>query len=119
MSKAEKEAVKNMPRSAYKSMLMSKLGMTKPTTKENKGALQRWTDEKWINLTAKLTDKKELPCGTKGKKQQAKDLPSVCRPKVKVNEKTPKSLSSQITDKQIKKAVELKKQGKRIVWSEL
>jgi len=105
--------------SAYRSMKLGADGKTKPTTKENKGALQRWTDEKWINLTAKLTDKKELPCGTKGKKQQEQDLPSVCRPKYKINEKTPKPLVSQITTRQINKAIELKKKGYRIIWSEL
>ena len=57
--------------SAYRSMKLAAEGKTKPTTKENKGALKRWTDEKWVNLTAKITDKKELPCGTKGKKQGA------------------------------------------------
>ena len=103
--------------SAYRSMKLAAEGKSKPTTKQNKGALKRWTEEEWINLTAKLTDEKELPCGTKGKKQ--KDLPSVCRPKYKVNEKTPKPLAGNVKPKQIKKAIAIKKKGDYIKWNEL
>ena len=98
-------------------MKLSAEGKSKPTTKENKGALKRWTEEEWINLTAKLTDKKELPCGTKGKKQGKK--PSVCRPKYKVNEKTPKPLAGQVSPQKIKKAIAIKKKGDYIKWNEL
>jgi len=109
MSKAEKY-------SAYKSMRLASEGKTKPTTKANKGALKRWTDEKWINLNA-LKDKGiELACGTKYKGQKE---PTVCRPKKKVNEKTPKPLAKDLSKKQIEKAVEIKKKGKRINWSKL
>ena len=104
--------------SAYRSMKLAQLRLTKPTTKSNKGALLDWTRAKWINLTALLTDKKKLPCGTKGKKQKEQNLPSVCRPSVRVNKKTPK-LASNFTDKQIKKAIELKKKGQRIFWDKL
>ena len=38
--------------SAYRSMHLGKLGLTKPSTKKNKGALLRWTKEKWLNLNA-------------------------------------------------------------------
>jgi hypothetical protein len=121
MSKAEKEAVKNMKPSAYKSMLMGKLNMTKSTPKKKQDLL-RWGSptkgEEWINLSAILTDKKELPCGTKGKKQKEKAIPTVCRPKKKVNEKTPK-LAGQYTKKQIEKAIKIKAKGKRIDWSKL
>jgi len=104
--------------SAYRSMKLAKLGLTKPTTKANRGALLNWTKEKWLNLTALLTDKKELACGTKGKKQKELGLPSVCRPSVRTNKKTP-MLAKEFSNKQIKKAIELKKKGKRINWSEL
>jgi len=104
--------------SAYRSMKLASEGKSKPTTKENKGALQRWTNERWVNLSALLTDKKELPCGTKGKKQKQKAIPTVCRPKKKVNEKTPK-LAGQFTKKQIEKAIKIKAKGKRIDWSKL
>jgi hypothetical protein len=104
--------------SAYRSMKLAKLGLTKPTTKANKGALLDWSKEKWLNLTALLTDNKKLPCGTKGKQQIEKDLPSVCRPSVKVNSKTPK-LASNFTDKQIKKAIKQKQKGERILWDYL
>jgi len=116
MSKAQKEAVKKMKPSAYKSMLSGKLGLNKSTPKK-KNDLLRWNrQEKWINLTALLTDNKELACGTKGKKQKEQNLPSVCRPKIKVNAKTPK-IANEFTKKQIKKAIEIKKQKKTINWN--
>jgi len=121
MSKAQKDAVKSMKPSAYRSMLMGKLGMTK-SSPEKKKDLTRWGSptkgEQWINLTAQLTDKKELPCGTKGKKQKIQNLPSVCRPKKKVNEKTPQ-LAKEYSTAQVKKAIEIKKKGKTIQWSKL
>jgi hypothetical protein len=122
MSKAEKEAVKRMKPSAYKSMLMGKLGMTEKTTKKTQDLL-RWGSptkgEQWVNLTATyITDKNKVyPCGQKGKQQMKKELPTVCRPKKKVNEKTPKPLAKDLTKKQIEKAIEIKKKGLRINWS--
>ena len=105
--------------SAYKSMRLGKL--SKPTTKENKGALLRWTKEDWVNLTALLTDNKKLPCGTKGKKQKEQNLPSVCRPSKQVSEITTKPLAKDLTIAQIKKAVEIKKKktNNRINWNKL
>ena len=88
------------------------------TTPEAKADLIRWGREKWLNLTAKITDNQKLPCGTKGKKQKELGLPSVCRPSVRISDKTP-SLASTFTDKQIKKAIEIKKNGKTIRWKEL
>jgi len=121
MSKAQKKEVKARKPSAYRSMLMGKLGMTKSTPAKKKD-LTRWGSptkgEQWINLTAQITDKKELPCGTKGKKQKEQGLKSVCRPKKKVNEKTPEIASSYSTA-QIKKAIAIKQKGKRINWKEL
>jgi hypothetical protein len=119
MSKAEKEAVKKMKPSAYKSMMLGKLGMNK-SSPEKKKDLLRWGSptmgEKWVNLSAFITDKiKDLPCGTKGKQQIKQNIPSVCRPSVKVNEKTPK-LAKEFTKKQIKKAIEIKKKNERINW---
>lgn len=124
MSKAQKEAVKQMKPSAYKSMLMGKLSMTKSNAKKKQDLL-RWGSptkgEQWINLTATyITDKdKEYPCGQKGKKQKQKKMPSVCRPKKKVNEKTPKPLAGQVSTQKIKKAIAIKKKGEYIKWSEL
>jgi len=100
--------------SAYKSM---KLKGNK-TTPEAKADLVRWGNEKWVNLTAQMTDKKNLKCGTKGKKQQELKLPSVCRPTIKINDKTP-VLANQYTKAQIKKAIEIKKKGNTIKWSKL
>ncbi len=109
MSKKEKH-------SAYRSMKLASEGKTKPTNKDNKGALQRWSDEKWLNLNALIYLGQELPCGTKYKNQKE---PTVCRPKKKISSKTPTPLAKDLTKKQIEKAIEIKKQGKRIDWSKL
>ena len=102
--------------SAYRSMHLGKLGLTKPSTKKNKGALLRWTKEKWLNLNA-LKDKNiMIPCGRKYKGQTE---PTVCRPSKKISKKTPKPLAKDLTIKQIKKAIEIKKKGKRINWKEI
>ena len=102
--------------SAYTSMRLSKLGLTKPTTKKNKGALIRWTKEKWINLNALKDENIILPCGRKYKGQTE---PTVCRPSKKISEKTPKPLAKNLTSKQIQKAIKIKKKGKRISWKDL
>jgi hypothetical protein len=100
--------------SAYKSMKTK----GNKTTPQEKKDLIRWGDEKWINLTAKITDNKTLACGIKGKKQQQLNLPSVCRPSIKVSQQTP-TLASSYTKTQIKKAIEIKKKGQTINWSNL
>lgn len=102
--------------SAYRSMKLASEGKTKPTNKSNKGALQRWSNEEWLNLNALLYLGMELPCGTKYKGQKE---PTVCRPKKKISEKTPTPLAKDLTKTQIEKAIEIKKQGKRIDWSKL
>ena len=110
-----KEKVLAMKPSAYRSMLMGKLKLTKSTSKKKK-SLIRWNKgEEWLNLNA-LVIGKELPCGTKFKGQ--KD-PTVCRPKIKADKHTPKPLAKDLTKSQIKKAIKIKKQGKRINWSKL
>jgi hypothetical protein len=118
----DKEKVLKMKPSAYRSMLMGKLGLTK-SNPEKKKDLIRWGNankgEKWINLTALITDKKKQPCGMKGKNQIKLNLPSVCRPSVRVNKKTPKPLASELSVQKIKKAIQIKKKGKRINWNEL
>jgi hypothetical protein len=111
-----KQQVKAQKPSAYKSMALSKLGLSKPVNKSNKGALLRWSGEKWLNLNA-LKDKGiEIPCGQKYKGQTE---PTVCRPKKKVNQKTPKPLAKDLTTKQIEASIKIKKTGKRIDWSKL
>jgi hypothetical protein len=116
-----REKVLKMKPSAYRSMMMGKLGLTKSSPQKKKDLL-RWGSptkgEKWINLTAKITDKKIQPCGMKGKKQKQLGLPSVCRPSVKVSNITPK-LAQDFTTKQIKKAIQIKKKGKTINWKKL
>jgi hypothetical protein len=100
--------------SAYKSMKTK----NNKTTPEARADLIRWTNEKWLNLTAKITDNKKLPCGTKGKKQKEMGLPSVCRPSIKISDKTPK-LSSNYTNQQIINAINIKSQGKTVKWADL
>jgi len=115
----EKKRILKMKPSAYKSMMLGKLNMSDSTPQKKKDLI-RWKNEKWENLSARITDgDKFYACGQKGKKQIKKDVPSVCRPSIKINNQTPKLLSKNITDKQIKKAVEIKKKGKRIDWREL
>jgi hypothetical protein len=101
--------------SAYKSMRLSSMDLNKT---ENTG-LKRWINEKWINLTALITDDKKLECGKKGKNQIKQNLPSVCRPSVKVNKDTPKILANNVSKSQIMKAIKMKKEGKRIIWGKL
>jgi hypothetical protein len=100
--------------SAYASMQIK----GNKTTAKDRANLIRWTREKWINLTAKMTDNETLACGTKGKKQKQLGLPSICRPTVKMSKDTP-TLASSYTKEQIKKAIEIKKTGKIIKWKEL
>ena len=81
------DAVLKMKPSAYRSMLMGKLGLTKKS-KKGRASLYRWGNqkrgEKWINLT--------------------------------VNDKTP-TLAREFTKAQIKKAIKIKQEGKMIRWN--
>lgn len=107
---------KQMKPSAYKSMQLGKEGKIK----DKNGGLDRWIRERWANLTPLTLGEKEFyECGEKSKKQmKIHNLPSVCRPTRKVNKDTP-TLAKEYDLKQIKKAVEIKKKGKRIDWSKL
>ena len=105
----------NEKHSAYRSMKLSKLGLSKPVNKKNKDNLLRWTRENWINLNALVDKGIELPCGTKYKNQLS---PTVCRPSIKISDKTPK-IASEFTEKQIRKAIEIKKSNNRVNWKDL
>ena len=115
MSKAEIEKVLKEKPSAYRSMKMSQFGIT-PKNKRNKNDLMNWTREEWLNLNALIDYDIELPCGQKYKGQTDK---TVCRPKKKVNEKTPTPLAYDLSEKQIRKAIKQKNKGKRIDWQNL
>ena len=108
----------NEKHSAYRSMKLSQLKLSKPTNKKNEGDLLRWQAEKWQNLTALLTDNKFYNCGSKGKKQIEMNLLSVCRPSKRISKETP-ILGSNYTKEQIMKAIEIKKRGGVIKWREL
>lgn len=110
--------------SAYKSMYLveeyERLG-GKLNKKLKKGGTATWNSESWKNLSPIAlgleTDIKKLPpCGKKHPKQ--KKNPTICRPTKKVNKNTT-SLAQSFTKAQITKALEIKKQGKRINWKEL
>ncbi len=101
-------------------MRLKKAGLNKePPTSAETLDLIRWKNEQWQNLTAKLTDQKFYACGSKGPKQKVLRLPSVCRPSKKVNEKTPSPLAGAYSVEEINKAIEIKKQGRRIMWKNL
>jgi hypothetical protein len=105
----------DMKPSAYRSMQLAKEGKTK----KKDGNLTRWINEKWRNLTPiMLGETGFFDCGEQSDQQKKLNFPSVCRPTVKVSEKTPK-LAQNFTKKQIKKAVEEKKKGNIISWSKL
>ncbi len=102
----------NQKPSAYRSMQMAKFGFTKPVKKNNQGDLERWTQEQWLNLNALLKNK-ELPCG---KKYEGQTSPTVCRPKLKISNKTPMPLAYDLSPTQIRNAINIKKQNKRVNW---
>ena len=105
-----------MKPSAYRSMSLAKQGKTK----EKDGNLKRWIDERWKNITPYalgVVSLRNAPeCGNS--KLNPKGQKSVCRPTVKVNRQTP-TLAQEYTKTQIKKAIDLKNKGKRIIWSKL
>jgi hypothetical protein len=112
--KAEaKEKFDKFP-SAYSSMWIvreykSRGGTYEESSKTSKGTTQ-WRRENWVNLTPFSEGKggkNSYACGEKAKNQAG---PSVCRPK---------AAAAKFTKTQIKKAVEIKKDGKRIDWSNL
>jgi len=112
-----KQIMKQKP-SAYRSMHIARLrGETSNKTNKNKNEndLQKWILEKWVNLNA-LIKGYNLPCG---KKYPGQTTPTVCRPSIKIDNKTPTPLSGELTNKQIKKAIKIKQSGKRITWKEL
>ena len=110
----------NQKPSAYRSMRLAKYGLTKKPQKKDKNELKKWTNEKWQNLTALITDGIFKNCGDKGKIQRKLDLPSVCRPSIKIDNKTSKPLVKDLTMEQIKKAIKIKQSGKnRINWQNL
>jgi hypothetical protein len=115
MSKAQKEAVLASKPSAYRSMQLSALGLSKPN-KDNKGALKTWVRENWINLNALKDMGIYIPCG---QKYPGQTEPTVCRPRYKVGNKTPSPLADDLTKRQIEKAIEIKKKGLRINWKDL
>jgi hypothetical protein len=107
-----------MKPSAYRSLQLGKEGKTNSTQAE-KEDLKRWVKEDWRNLTPlTLGDTKFYTCGRKSQQQIKEGLPSICRPSIKVNSNTP-DIASKYSMAQLKKAVQIKKEGKRIDWNKL
>lgn len=107
----------DMKHSAYRSMQLAKQGKTK----KKDGKLRRWVKEEWINLSPYLRDiikniSDSPACGDSSKNKKGDK--SICRPLKKVSNKTPK-LATEYTKKEIKKALNIKNQGKRIEWNKL
>lgn len=105
-----------MKHSAYRSMQLAK----ENKTKKKDGNLRKWINEDWRNLTPYaeniVKSLKDTPeCGKPHPKQKGK---TICRPLKRLDEKTPK-LASSYSKKQLKEAINLKNQGKRITWSKL
>jgi len=108
----------NAKPSAYRSMQLASLGLSKPTNKDNKGALLRWTKENWVNLNALKDMGIYIRCG---KKYPGQTDPTVCRPRYKISNKTPSPLADDLSKEQIEIAISIKKKkGKnRINWKDL
>lgn len=113
---------KHKKHSAYKSMFLIKTykDLGGRIEEPKKSGTKKWLKEKWVNLTPIATGKiksvKNAPkCGEKAKNQKK---PSICRPSVKVDKKTPQ-LAQSYSKSQLKKALDTKKKGKVIKWDKL
>ncbi len=105
----------DMKPSAYRSMHLAR----KNKTKVNDGKLRIWINEKWVNLNAIKDLGIILPCGKKYENQKE---PTVCRPLYDMTtryHKTPKPLALDLSNEQIKKAIDIKKKNKRINWKKI
>lgn len=110
--------------SAYKSLATINYykemgGKINPKAKKKGMGVKKWLKEDWRNLTPYVIGNvkkiKDAPkCGNKGSSQGKN--PSICRPYKKIDSTTP-VLATKYTKAQMKKALELKKQGKRIIWN--
>ena len=109
--------------SAYKSMYIidkyEKAGGKLKGKRNNN--LDRWRDERWVNLTGVALGKTKLKdapeCGIKDKNQGKN--PSICRPSINTNKQKQIKLASDFNKKQLKKALDIKKKNKNIKWNEL
>ena len=106
--------------SAYKSLALVKKYKSmggRVDEKRSKGGLKTWIQEDWRNLTPYATGKvKSIKATPKcGQKAEGQKLPSVCRP---LKSKTI-STAQEFTREQVRKAVDIKKKGGRIIWSKL
>ena len=111
----KKEIIKKYPKhSAYRSMLIQKeykkVFMDKYKDnkqpyldkKPKKDKLNRWLDERWINVYAYINENKIVECGND---EYVKF--SACRPLVKVNEETPMTIDELLKKHGKKKLNEL------------
>ena len=122
--RVKREIYDNIPKhSAYRSGMIMKTykyrGGKVKETGDGKN-LSRWFKEKWVNLTpygeGLVNNKLVYACGERHPDQKG---PSVCRPSVKIDSKKTPIVAQKFDRAQIKKAVKIKANKKRIVWSEL
>lgn len=83
-----------------------KRGGTYKYSKNESSSLKRWYKEKWINVCEYIKNNKYVKCGRK--KAEWSNYP-YCRPKIRINEKTPMTLNQLIEKEGIN---ELKKRCK-------
>lgn len=100
--------------SAYRSMALVKKykNMGGRLEKEKKeGGTRSWLVERWVNLSpyaeGLTSDRFQYKCGERAPRQKG---PSVCRPSSEVK---------RYSKAQIKKAVEIKSDGKIVKWNKL
>lgn len=117
------EIINKYPKhSAYRSMLIQKLYKEKGGLyKDNKNKnLNRWLDEKWINVDQYLNNNKIVKCGDNKYIKK-----SACRPLIRINKKTPttiQELLNKFNKKDIIEVVNQKNkdpQNKILLWNKL
>lgn len=80
-------------------------------SKKEYNSLSRWLDEKWINICEKTSSGKFKSCGRNSASLKSKY--PVCRPSVKINKKTPKTVH-ELSEKEIKNTCHKKRKNPSI-----
>jgi len=117
--KNEADKIYKRPTSAYKSMWISKTYQNRGGKYKGKkrSLTQRWREEKWIQVIPYIKNGEEIICGSDNR------LNKVCRPLLRVDDKTPitiKELQKIYTDKQILKLATMKINDMkgRVMWKQ-
>jgi hypothetical protein len=117
--KNEADKIYKRPTSAYKSMWISKTYQNRGGKYKGKkrSLTQRWREEKWIQVIPYIKNGEEIICGADNR------LNKVCRPLLRVDDKTPitiKELQKIYTDKDILKLAnkKIKDMKGRVMWKQ-